>query len=104
MYMVVTDDYSYSGHWNDAMLEIQDDGETKNIRRHDETIGEYEIAANLHNQCSSRDAMDIDLYEIDSEDNLVCMQMKRKFEKTEGGFKPSKTDIKFIFNQGGTTD
>ena len=76
MYIIVNDHYSFYGLFANAMLVISDDNQCVNIRREDEISIKPTFTVNIANQCSSRDAMDIDLYEIEDEDRLVYFENK----------------------------
>ena len=68
-FMIVEDSYHYYGLWLKGMMEIQPDGLLKNITRGNSEHIEHVM--NIYNMCSTRDAMDIDLYNVLTEENLV---------------------------------
>jgi len=68
-FAIVEDNYQYYGLWSRGMMEILEDGSLRNIIR--ENSKQIAHIMNLCNMCSTRDAMDIDLYHIHTEKNLV---------------------------------
>jgi hypothetical protein len=53
--------------------------------------------ANLYNDCSSRDARDIDIYSCDSESNLVYMHMNRLPDEDGQDIKDATVKYEFVF-------
>ena len=90
MYVIVTDDYSHYGLWLKGMMVIEDDGTLRNIRRDDQEG--FHNAVNLLSLCSSKDVVDVDLYDVDSEERLVYLKETAKRRIVNG--KPELYDIK----------
>jgi len=81
-FIVVEDSYNYNGYWDYAMMEILPNGTLRNVIR-GETEGAKNIL-NLGNSCSTKDALDIDLYVVDTEENLMYFEMD-KIKKVKKG-------------------
>lgn len=102
MYIIVQDQYSFYGLWNKGMMGVGEDGRLVNIRRDDSVVNAVNVC-NLFNECSSRDAMDIDLYEVDDESKLVYFQetAERRMVKVGDEEKPElfNKKVTLIFNK-----
>jgi hypothetical protein len=96
MRMIVEDFYTYSGSINSAMLVITDDGRTENIRRNGFDHGVM-LIANLYNDCSSRDARDIDIYSFEDESRLVYMHMNTNYKSPESDDEETAVRYDFTF-------
>ena len=83
-YITVQDSYHYYGFWANGMMEILPDKQLKNIIR-GETEGAKRVL-NFANSCSTRDTIDIDLYVVDREDNLVYFEEDKVKEIKDGRY------------------
>jgi hypothetical protein len=93
--MIVEDFYTYAGTINSCMLVINGDGQAENIRRNGFDHGVHHIE-NLYNDCSTRDARDIDIYYADDESKLVYMQ-KASFPAKEKDSEKLSHEYTFTF-------
>ena len=92
------DSYSYHGLWLDAMVSVDADGKMINIRRSEKPDSGVSLG-NIFNQCSSRDAMDADLYEFDNEDRLVYYKETAERKIVDGKPELFSYKIRLTFNK-----
>ncbi len=95
---MVQDDYSFYGLWLNGMMSIEDDGTLKNIRR-DESELNGSLVCNVFNQCSSKDALDGDLYDFESEERLVYYAEIAERKDVDGDIQIVNKQIKLTFNE-----